>query len=200
MLPHELAILDISQPCLTATKKHNARSAQDHQTGKQGQHAKADKLTMGDEDAPGMDCLLQGDLKKVSLRWSDKLVEGVSRKGIVLRSQRKHSVIHRLGTDWRGPGLWPVLQGTCRPRKPFLANALEGSIRLTDTCAPAATWFSGAGGEAAGVIASETSEALRTDAREGQAVARTVATVEAGVGLTAVNADFTKVSIKPRGA
>lgn len=145
LLPYKLAILGISQPRLAATKKHNARSAQDHQAGEQGQHAKADKLAMGDEVAPGVDCLLQGDLKKVPLRWSDKLVEGVSRKGIVLRSQRKHSVIHRPGADRLGPGLWPVLQGTCRTGKPFLANALEGSIRLTNTCAPVGTWLSGAG-------------------------------------------------------
>lgn len=86
MLPNKLAVLGIGQPRLTAAKKHNARSAQDDQAGEQGQHAKADKLTMGYEDAVGVDCLLQGDLEQISLRRSEKLVEGVSREGIVLRS------------------------------------------------------------------------------------------------------------------
>lgn len=108
-------------------------------------------------------------------------------------------MIHRPGADRLGPGLWPVLQGTCGTCKPFLANAPEGSIRLTNTRAPVGARPSGAGREAVGVITSETTEAVRTDACEGQAVACTVATIEAGVRLTAVNADLTKVSRKSRG-
>lgn len=154
---------------------------------------------MGDKDAMRVDCLLQGDLEQVSLRWSEKLVEGVSRERVVLGSQCKYSVIHRPGADWLGPGLRPVLQGTCGTCKPFLANALEGSIRLTKTRAPVGTWPSGTGRGAAGVITSETSEAVRTDACKGRTMACTVATIEAGVRLTAVNADLTKVSRKSRG-
>lgn len=62
LLPNKLAILGISQPCLTATKKHNACGAQDNQAGEQGQYAKTDQLTLGDEDTRGVDGLLQGDL------------------------------------------------------------------------------------------------------------------------------------------
>lgn len=70
---------------------------------------------------------------------------------------------------------------------------------MTNTCAPVGAGAAGAGREAAGVITSETSEAVRTDAGEGQAVVCTVATVEAGVRLAAVNADLTEVSRKSRG-
>lgn len=154
---------------------------------------------MGDKDAGGVDCLLQGDLEQVSLRRSEELVEGVSREGVVLRSQRKHSVVHGPGADWLGPGFWPVLQGTCGTCKPFLANAPEGSIRLTNTRAPVGARPAGAGRQAGGVITSETSEAVRTDTCEGQAVVCTVATVETGVRLAAVNADLTEVSRKSRG-
>lgn len=154
---------------------------------------------MGDKDAMRVDCLLQGDLEQVSLRRSEKLVEGVSRERVVLGSQCKYSVIRRPGADWLGPGLRPVLQGTCGTCKPFLANALEGSIRLTKTRAPVGTRPSGTGRGAAGVVTSETGEAVRTDACKGQAMACAVATIEAGVRLTAVNADLTEVSRKSRG-
>ncbi len=145
MLPNKLAALGISQPRLTAAKKHNARSAQDDQAGEQGQHAEADELTVGDEDAGGVNCLLQGDLEQVSLRWSEELVEGVSREGVVLWSQRKHSVVHRPGANRLGPGFRPVLQGTCGTCKPFLADAPEGSIRLTNTRALVGAGPAGAG-------------------------------------------------------
>ncbi|KAG7224167.1 hypothetical protein INR49_019902 [Caranx melampygus] len=62
LLPNKLAVLGISQPCLTAAKKHNACGAQDDQAGEQGQYAKTDELTLGDEDTGGVDSLLQGDL------------------------------------------------------------------------------------------------------------------------------------------
>lgn len=154
---------------------------------------------MGDEDAGGVDCLLKRDLEQVSLGRSEELVEGVSREGVVLRSQRKHSVVHRPGPNRLGSGLRSVLQGTGGTCKPFLANAPEGSIRLTNTRAPVGAGPAGAGREASGVITSETSEAERTDTCEGQAMVCTVATVEAGVRLAAVNPDLTEVSRKSRG-
>lgn len=199
LLPNKLAVLGISQPRLTAAKKHNACSAQDDHACEQGQHAEADELTVGDEDARGVDRLLKGDLQQVSLGRSEELVEGVSREGVVLRSQSKHSVVHRPGTDRLGPGLRSVLERTRGTCKPFLANAPEGSIRLTDTRAPVGAGPASAGRQADGVVTGETGEAERTDAREGQAVVCTVATVEAGVRLAAVNADLTEVSGKSRG-
>lgn len=186
LLSNQLAVLGISQPRLAAAKKHNAHSAQDDQAGEQGQHAKADKLTMGDDDALGVDRLLQGDLQQVPLRLSEELVEGVSGDRIVLRSQRQDS------------DLWTLLQGTRGTREPFLANAPESSTRLSDTRSPVATRSSNAGREAGGVVTRETTETVRTDAREGQAVTRTVPAVKAGVRLTAVNGDLTKVSRKSR--
>lgn len=113
-------------------------------------------------------------------------MEGVSGDRIVLRSQRQDS------------DLWTLLQGTCGTCEPFLANAPERSIRLTDTRSPVAAWPSNAGREAGGVVTRETTETVRTDAREGQAVTRTVPAVKAGVRLTAVNGDLTKVSRKSR--
>lgn len=199
LLPNKLAVFGIGKPRLAAAKEHNACCAQNDQAGEQGQHAKADELTVGDEDAVGVDRLLQGDLEQVSLGRSEKLVEGVSRERVVLGSQCKYPVIHRPGADRLGPGLRPVLQGTCGTCKPFLANAPEGSIRLTETRAPVGARPCGAGRGAVGVVTSETSEAVRTDARKGQTVACTVATIEAGVRLTAVSADLTKVSRKSRG-
>lgn len=62
LLPDKLAVLGVGQPCLAAPKKHNARRAQDDQAGEQGQQAEADKLSVADEDAVGVDGLLQGDL------------------------------------------------------------------------------------------------------------------------------------------
>lgn len=58
LLSNKLAILGISQPGLATAKKHNACGAQDDQAGKQGQHAEADELTVGDQDAGGVDGLL----------------------------------------------------------------------------------------------------------------------------------------------
>lgn len=199
MLPNKLAVLGISQPCLTAAKKHNACGAQDDQAGEQGKYAKADKLTVGDEDAGGVDGLLQGDLEQVSFRRSEELVEGVSGEGVMLWGQRKHSVICRPGAYRLGLGLRSVLQGTCGTCKPFLANTPEGSIRLADTRAPVSAGPSRTGRQAGGVVTSETSEAVRTGTREGQAVICAVPTVEAGVRLAAVNADLTEVSRKSRG-
>lgn len=132
---------------------------------------------MADQDTGGVDCLLQGDLEQVSLRRSEELVEGVSREGVVLRAQRENSVFHRSGTDRFGPGLRSVLLRTCGTCKPFLANTPESAIRLTDTRAPSGAWPACTGREAGGVITSETSETVRTDTREGQAVVCTVATV-----------------------
>lgn len=142
---------------------------------------------------------LQGDFEQVSLRRSEELVEGVSREGVVLRGQSKHPVVCRPGTDRLGSGLRPVLQGACGTCKPFLANAPEGSVRLTNTGALIGTGPTGAGREAGGVITSETREAVWADARESQAMVCAVATVEAGVRLAAVNADLTEVSGKSRG-
>lgn len=51
LLSNKLAVPGISQPCLAAAKKHNACGAQDDQAGEQRQHAEADQLTVGDEDA-----------------------------------------------------------------------------------------------------------------------------------------------------
>lgn len=194
LLPNKLAVLGVSQPRLAAAKKHDTCGAKDDQAGEQGQHAKTDKLTVCDEDARGVDRLLQGNLEQISLRGSEQLVEGVSRERVMLRSQREHSVIHRPGTGLLGLGLRSVLQGTFGTREPFLANTPERPIRLIDTSAAVGAGLAGAGREAGGVVTSETSETTRTGAREGQAVARTVATVEAGVGLAAVNTDLTDVS------
>ncbi len=199
MLPNKLAVLGISHPRLTAAKKHNACGAQDDQAGEQGQHAEADKLPMGDEHPRGVDCLLQGDLEQVSLRWSEKLVKGVSRERVVLWSQCKHPVVQRLAANWLGLGLRSVLQRTCGACKPFLANAPEGSIRLTNACAPVGAGPASTGREACGVITSKTSEAVRTDACKGQAMVCTVASVEAWVRLAAVDAYFTEVTRKSRG-
>lgn len=198
LLPNKLAVLGVSQPRLAAAKKHNTCGAQDDEAGEQGQHAKTDKLTVGDKDARRMDCLLQGNLEQISLRWSEELVEGVSRERVMLWSEREHSVVHRPGTDRPGPGLRSILQGTYGTCKPFLANAPESSIRLTNTRAPVGTGLPGTGRERGGVITSETCEAVRTDTCEGQAVVCTVATIEAGVRLTAVDNDLTEVSGKSR--
>lgn len=199
MLSYKLAVLGISQPRLAAAKKHNACGAHDDQAGEQGQHAEADKLTVGDQDAGGVDGLLQGDLEQVSLRWSEQLVEGVSREGVVLRSESEHPVVHGPGAGRFGSGLRSVPQGARGACKPFLANAPEGSVRLTNTCALVGTGLAGAGREAGAVVASETSEAGRTDARESQAVVCTVATIEARVRLAAVKADLAEVSGKSVG-
>lgn len=199
LLSNKLAVLGISHPCLTAAKEHDTCGSQDDQAGKEGQHAEADDLTVGDKEARGVHRLLQGDLEQVPLGWPEELVEGVSRDGVVLRSQSKHSVLHRPDADRLGFCLRSVLQGTCGTCKPFLADAEEGSIWLADTRAPVGARPAGAWREAAGVITSEASEAMWADAGEGQAVVCTVATIEAGVRLAAVNADLTEVSRKSRG-
>lgn len=133
LLSNKLAVLGIGQPRLTAAKKNNARSSKYDQAGEQGQHAEADELTVGDEEAGGVHSLLQGDLEEVSLRRSKELVKGVSRERVVLRSQSKQPVVHGPGADWFGPCFWSVLQRTCGTCKPFLANTAEGSIWLTNT-------------------------------------------------------------------
>lgn len=140
-----------------------------------------------------MNRLLQGDLEQVSLGWSKQFVECMSREGVVLWSQSKHSV-HRLGSSRLGSVPWSVLQGACGTCKPFLANTPEGSIRLTDTGALVGTGPAGAGREAGGVITSETREAMWTDTCESQAMICTVAAIEARVRPAAVNTDLTEVS------
>lgn len=199
LLPHQLAVLGVGQPRLAAAEEHDARRAQDDQAGEQGQHAEADELAVGDEDALGVHRLLQRDLQQVPLGRPEELVEGVRGQGVVLRREREHSVVHGPGDRRLGPGFRPVLLGTAGTREPFLANAAEASVGLTDTGAPVGARPSGAGRRAAGVVARETGEAQRTEALEGQAAARAVAAVEAGVRLTAVGADLAKVPRKSRG-
>lgn len=194
LLANEPAVFNVSQPCLTAAEEHNAGGSQDNQACDQSQHTEANQLTVGDEDAPGVDCLLQGDLKQVSLRRSEKLVEGVSGEGIMLRGQCEHSMIH-----WPGADLCPLLHSTRGPFEPSRADATEGPVRLADARAPVAARRSSAGREAGGVVARETAESVLTGACESQAVARAVPAVEAGVRLTAVDRDLTKVSRKSRG-
>lgn len=87
LLPNKLAVLGISQPRLTAAKKHNTCGAQDDKTGEQGQHPKTHKLSVGDKNSRGVDRLLQSNLKQISLRGSEELVESVSREGVMLWSQ-----------------------------------------------------------------------------------------------------------------
>lgn len=199
LLPDQLAVLGVSQPRLTAAKKHNARGTQDDEAGEQGQHAEADELPVGDQDARGMDRLLQGDLEQVSVGRSEEFVEGVCREGVMLRSQREHPVLHVPGTAKFGLGLWSVLQGTRGACKPLRANAPEGSIRLTVARAAIGTGPAGAGREAAGVVASEAREAVGADAGKGQAVVCAVASVEAGVRLAAVGADLAVIASESGG-
>lgn len=199
LLPDELAVLGICQPRLTAAKKHNACSTQDNQTGEQCQQAEADKLTMRNKDTGRVNRLLQRDLEQVPLGWSEQFVEGMSREGVVLWSQSKHSV-HRLGSSRLGSAPRSVLQGARGTCKPFLANTPEGSIRLTDTGALVGTGPAGAGGEAGGVVTRETRGAVWTDTCESQAMICTVPAIEARVRLAAVSTDLTEVSRKSRGA
>lgn len=198
LLPNELAVLGVGQPRLAAAEEHDARGAQDDEAGEQGQHAKAEQLTVGDEDARGVDRLLQGDLEQISLRGSEQLVEGVSREGVMLRSEREHPVVRGPASDRSGPGPGSFLQGTSRPGKAFLANAPERSVGLTHARAPVGAGPAAAGRQRGRVVASETGEAAGTVAREGQAVVRTVAAVEAGVGLAAVHTHLAEVSGKSR--
>lgn len=51
LLSHQLAVLRVSQPRFASAKKNDARGAQNNQAGEQGQHAKAQQLSVGDEDA-----------------------------------------------------------------------------------------------------------------------------------------------------
>ena len=117
----------------------------------------------------------------------------------MLRSECKHSVVHRPGAHRLGSGLGSVLQGACGTCKPFLTIAPEVSVRFSNTRAPVGAGSASAGRETVGVITSEPSEARRTDACEGQAVVCAVSTVETRVRLAAVNADLTEVSGKSRG-
>lgn len=117
----------------------------------------------------------------------------------MLRSQCKHSVVHWSGTDLLGSGLRSVLHGACGACKPFLANAPEGSVRLADTCSSIGAGPASTRRQARGVVTGESGEVLRTHTSEGQAVVCTVATVEAGVRLAAVNVDLAVVSRKSRG-
>lgn len=148
---------------------------------------------MGDEDAAGVDRLLQGDLKQVPLRRSEKLVEGVSGEGIMLRGQCKHSMIH-----WPGADLCPLLHSTRGPFEPPWADATESPVRLANARAPVAARRSSTGREGGSVVARETGESVLTGACEGQAAACAVPAIEAGVRLTAVDRDLTKVSRKSR--
>lgn len=198
LLSNELAVLGVSQPRLAAAKEHDSCSAQDNQAGEQGQYAEADELSVGDEDARRVHRLLQGDLKQVSLRCSQQLVKGVGREGVVLWSESKHSVVHWLGTSRLGSGLGSVMKRTRGTRKPFLASAAKRSVGLTDARSLVGAGLAGAGRQA-GVVARETSEAEGAGARKSEAVVCTVATIEAGVRLAAVNTDVTEVSRKSRG-
>lgn len=198
LLPNKLAVLGVGQPRLAATKEDYSCGAQDNQTGKQGQNAEADELAMRDEDARGVDRLLQGDFEQVPFRRSEQLLKSVGRKGVVLRIKPKRSVLHRSGTCRFGSGSLPVMEGTGGTCEPFLANAAEGSVRLTDAHSLIGTRPARAGREAVGFVASETGEARRTGTREGQAVVCAVATVEARVGLAAANADVAEGSGKSR--
>lgn len=198
LLPHKLAVLGVGQPRLAATKEDYSCGAQDNQTGEQGQHAETDELAVGDEDASGVDRLLQGDLQQVSLRWSEQLVKGVGREGVVLRSESKSSVLHWSGIGRPGPGSLSVMEGTGGTRVPFLANAAEGSVGLTDARSIVGARCARAGGEAAGVVACEAGVAGRTGACEGQAVVRAVAPVEARIRLAAAGADVTEGAGKSR--
>lgn len=112
----------------------------------------------------------------------------------MLRGQCEHSMIH-----WPGADLWPLLHSTRGPFEPPRADATESPVRLANARAPVAARRSSAGREAGGVVARETGESALTGACEGQAAARAVPTVEAGVRLTAVDRDLTKVSGKSRG-
>lgn len=193
LLSNELAVLGVSQPRLAAAKEHDSRRAQDNQAGEQGQYAEADELTVGDEDARRVHRLLQGDLKQVSLRWPQQLVEGVGREGVVLRREGKRSVVR-----WLGSGLGSVMKRTRGTRKPFLASAPKRAVRLSDAGSLVGAGLAGAGRQAGGVVTRETSEAGRAGARKGEAVVCTVATVEAGVRLAAVYTDVTEVSRQSR--
>lgn len=152
LLSNELAVLGVSQPRLAAAKKHNAGRSQDDQAGQQGQHSEADELTVCDQDAGGMDCLLQRDLQQVSFRWSEELVEGVSGDGVVLRGQREHSALCDPVADHLALGLQSVLQGTRGACERLLANTPEGSIRLTDARTPVAAGKVRARREASGDV------------------------------------------------
>lgn len=199
LLSNELAVLGVRQPRLAAAKEHDSCSAQDNEAGEQSQHAEADELTVGDEDARRVDRLLQGDLKQVPLRWSEQLVKGVSREGVVLRSQSKYSVVHWLGRSLLGSGLGLVMKGARGTCKPFLASAPKRSIGLTDALSLVGAGPAGAGRQAGGVVTREATEAVWTGACKSEAVVCTVATVEARVRLAAVNTDVTEVSRKSRG-
>lgn len=192
LLANELAVLGVGHPRLTAAKEHDARRAQDHQAGEQGQHAEADELAVGGEDAGGAGRLLEGDLQRVSLGRPEELPEGVSVEGVVLRRQRKHSVVHRPDAHRRGPGLRSVPQGARGTREPLVANAPEGAAGPADARPPVGAGPAGAGREA-GAVTGGTGEAERTDAGEGRAAVGAVAPVEAGVGPAAVR-ELTEVS------
>lgn len=87
LLAHQLAVLGVGQPRLTAAEEHNARGAQDHQAGEKCQQAEAEQLAVGDQHSAGVHRFLQGDLELVPLGRPEELVEGVSRQGVVLRCQ-----------------------------------------------------------------------------------------------------------------
>lgn len=145
LLTYELAVLGICHPCLTATKKHDARGAQDDQAGEQGQDAEADELTLSDQDSRRVDGLFQGDLQQVSFGRSEQPVEGVSREGVMLWGQRIRPVVCGPGAAQLGPAPRSVLQGTRETCQPFGTNAAKGSIRLTDTRAPISAGLTSAG-------------------------------------------------------
>lgn len=70
LLSHKLPVLGISQPRFASAQKHNAHCASNDQAGEQGQHAKADQLTVGDEHARRVDRPLECDFEPVPFRWA----------------------------------------------------------------------------------------------------------------------------------
>lgn len=83
LLPHQLAVLCVRHPRLTAVKKDDARRDQDHQTGEETQNGEADDLAAGDQRT--------GRLERLSLGRTQQLVESVGRYGVVTRTCRFHA-------------------------------------------------------------------------------------------------------------
>lgn len=200
LLPDQLAVLCVSQPRLASAKEHDARGAQNNQAGEQGQHAKAHQLPVGDQDALRVHRLLQGDFEEVPVRRAQQLVEGVSREGVVLRCERENPMLHRLRRDRLDSHSGSVLERTGGTRKPLLAKAAEGPVRLPHARAAVSAGPTGARRQVQGVVASEAREIQRAQAGEGQAVVGAGAAVEAGVGLAAVHVDLAVVPREARGA
>ncbi|TNN36994.1 hypothetical protein EYF80_052847 [Liparis tanakae] len=128
LLPEQLAVLGVGSPRRAAPEEHDARGAQDHRAGEQRQHAEADELAVGGEDAGRARRVPQGDLQQVSVGRPEELVEAVGGEGVVLRRQREHSAV-------RGPGA-DLPQGARGTREPFVAGAPEGAVGPADARPP----------------------------------------------------------------